>query len=185
MTEWGQRIQLIWGKNIPFDNFVPLIVEKSFPFFWYVGCWKRWATMGVRRCSRYGLCPTIHLSSICYDEVSDTFFSEAKTTKSKKEVMEEIILKSKFFKVFYGVLLQYFAFWPIKKPLNFKVLNLLVNPLMEMSSEIPYFSAICARQRLAHTRTQFCGNIKNTGKSSWPSLKALFLEAVVDDFSML
>ncbi|CAA2952037.1 nucleolar 14 [Olea europaea subsp. europaea] len=98
MTEWGQRIQLIWGKNIPFDNFVPLIVEKSFPFFWYVGCWKRWATMGVRRCSRYGLCPTIHLSSICYDEVSDTFFSEAKTTKSKKEVMEEIILKSKFFK---------------------------------------------------------------------------------------
>ncbi|CAI9775189.1 unnamed protein product [Fraxinus pennsylvanica] len=77
--------------------------------------------------------------------------------------------------VFYGVLLQYFAVLANKKPLNFKLLNLLVKPLMEMSSEIPYFAAICARQRLVHTRTQFCEDIKNTGKSSWPSLKTLFL----------
>ncbi|PIN20344.1 Nucleolar protein involved in 40S ribosome biogenesis [Handroanthus impetiginosus] len=77
--------------------------------------------------------------------------------------------------VFYGVLLQYFAVLANKKPLNFKLLNMLVKPLMEMSSEIPYFAAICARQRLLRTRTQFCEDIKNTGKSCWPSLKTLFL----------
>ncbi|CAA2945074.1 nucleolar 14 [Olea europaea subsp. europaea] len=77
--------------------------------------------------------------------------------------------------VFYGVLLQYFAVLANKKPLNIKLLNLLVKPLLEMSSEIPYFAAICARQRLLHTRTQFCEDVKNTGKSSWPSMKILFL----------
>ncbi|CAK9142448.1 unnamed protein product [Ilex paraguariensis] len=77
--------------------------------------------------------------------------------------------------VFYGVLLQYFAISANKKPLNFKLLNLLVKPLMEMSAEIPYFAAICARQRLLRIRTQFCEELKNTGKSCWPSLKTLFL----------
>ncbi|XP_027096915.1 uncharacterized protein [Coffea arabica] len=77
--------------------------------------------------------------------------------------------------VFYGVLLQYFAVLASKKPLNFKLLNLLVKPLMEMSAEIPYFAAICARQRLLHTRAQFSDNIKTTGKSCWPSLKTIFL----------
>lgn len=77
--------------------------------------------------------------------------------------------------VFYGVLLQYFAVLANKKPLNFKLLNLLVKPLMEMSAATPYFAAICARQRLQRTRTQFCEDIKNTGKSSWPSLKTIFL----------
>ncbi|KAH6762950.1 nucleolar-like protein [Perilla frutescens var. hirtella] len=77
--------------------------------------------------------------------------------------------------VFYGVLLQYFAVLASRKPLNFKLLNMLVKPLMEMSTEIPYFAAICARQRLLRTRTQFCEEIKNTGKSCWPSLKTLFL----------
>ncbi|XP_073055033.1 uncharacterized protein [Primulina eburnea] len=77
--------------------------------------------------------------------------------------------------VFYGVLLQYFAVLANKKPLNFKLLTMLVKPLIEMSSETPYFAAICARERLLHTRTQLCEDIKNTGKSSWPSLKTLFL----------
>ncbi|XP_047971513.1 nucleolar protein 14 isoform X2 [Salvia hispanica] len=77
--------------------------------------------------------------------------------------------------VFYGVLLQYFAVLASTKPLNFKLLNLLVKPLMEMSTEIPYFAAICARQRLLRTRTLFCQDIKNTGNNCWPSLKTLFL----------
>ncbi|KAJ0037512.1 hypothetical protein Pint_23460 [Pistacia integerrima] len=77
--------------------------------------------------------------------------------------------------VFYGVLLQYFAVLPNKKPLNFELLNLLVKPLMEMSVEIPYFAAICARQRILRTRTQFCDAIKNPENSCWPSLKTLIL----------
>ncbi|GFP87290.1 nucleolar protein 14 [Phtheirospermum japonicum] len=77
--------------------------------------------------------------------------------------------------VFYGVLLQFFAVLANKKPLNFNLLNMLVKPLMEMSTEIPYFAAICARQRLLRTRAQFCEDVKNTGKSCWPSLKTLFL----------
>ncbi|XP_073141164.1 uncharacterized protein [Henckelia pumila] len=77
--------------------------------------------------------------------------------------------------VFYGVLLQYFAVLANKKPLNFKLLTMLVKPLIEMSSETPYFAAICARERLLRTRTQFCEDVKNTGKSCWPSLKTLFL----------
>ncbi|XP_016434959.1 uncharacterized protein LOC107761264 [Nicotiana tabacum] len=77
--------------------------------------------------------------------------------------------------VFYGVLLQYFAVLANKKPLNFKLLNMLVKPLMEMSAATPYFAAICARQRLQRTRAQFCEDLKNTGKSSWPSLKTIFL----------
>ncbi|KAL1556594.1 nucleolar protein 14-like isoform X2 [Salvia divinorum] len=77
--------------------------------------------------------------------------------------------------VFYGVLLQYFAVLASTKPLNFKLLNMLVKPLMEMSTETPYFAAICARQRLLRTRTLFCQDISNTGKNCWPSLKTLFL----------
>ncbi|KAF7124640.1 hypothetical protein RHSIM_Rhsim12G0073500 [Rhododendron simsii] len=77
--------------------------------------------------------------------------------------------------MFYGVLLQFFAVTANKRPLNFKLLNLLVKPLMEMSREIPYFAAICARQRLLRTRTQFCEDVKNPEKSCWPSLKTLLL----------
>ncbi|XP_059648722.1 uncharacterized protein LOC132294765 [Cornus florida] len=77
--------------------------------------------------------------------------------------------------VFYGVLLQYFAVSANKKPLNFKLLNFLVKPLVEMSAEIPYFAAICARQRLLQTRTLFCEDVKNPEKTCWPSLKTLFL----------
>ncbi|KAL3830598.1 hypothetical protein ACJIZ3_019400 [Penstemon smallii] len=77
--------------------------------------------------------------------------------------------------VFYGLLLQYFAVSANKRPLNLKLLNLLVKPLMEMSTEIPYFAAICARQRLLRTRTQFSEAIRDTGKSCWPSMKTLLL----------
>ncbi|KAF7130601.1 hypothetical protein RHSIM_Rhsim10G0117800 [Rhododendron simsii] len=48
--------------------------------------------------------------------------------------------------------------------MNFKLLNLLVKPLIEMSGGIPYFDAICARQRLLWTRTQFCEDVKNPEK---------------------
>lgn len=65
--------------------------------------------------------------------------------------------------VFYGILLQYFAVLANKKPLNIELLNMLVKPLIEMSGEIPYFAAICARQRLLKTRAQFCEALKNPG----------------------
>ncbi|GLT28770.1 hypothetical protein SLA2020_036780 [Shorea laevis] len=77
--------------------------------------------------------------------------------------------------VFYGVLLQYFAILADKKPLNFELLNLLVKPLMEMSTEVPYFAAICARQRILQTRTKFCEAIKNSESGCWPNMKTLFL----------
>ncbi|KAK3222810.1 hypothetical protein Dsin_009835 [Dipteronia sinensis] len=77
--------------------------------------------------------------------------------------------------VFYGVLLQYFAVSANKKPLILELLNLLVKPLMEMSVEIPFFAAICARLRILRTRTQFCEDIKNPENGCWPSLKTLFL----------
>lgn len=77
--------------------------------------------------------------------------------------------------VFYGVLLQYFAVLANNRPLNIELLDLLVKPLMDMSAEIPYFAAICARQRILRIRTQFCEIIKNPENSCWPSSKTLFL----------
>lgn len=82
------------------------------------------------------------------------------------EIMLHLLSDSFLFsssQVFYGILLQYFAVLTSKKPLNFDLLNLLVKPLIEMSMEIPYFAAICARQRLLKTRAQFCEAIKNPG----------------------
>ncbi|CAN6470713.1 unnamed protein product [Victoria cruziana] len=77
--------------------------------------------------------------------------------------------------VFYGVLLQYFAVLANQKPVNFKKIDLLVKPLVEMSSETPYFAAICARERLIHMRSQLCNDLRDPGKSKWPSLKTLLL----------
>ncbi|CAN6323349.1 unnamed protein product [Urochloa humidicola] len=77
--------------------------------------------------------------------------------------------------VFYGVLLQYFAVLATQSPVKFKTIDTLVKPLIEMSGETPYFAAICARERLIHTRTRLCEDIKVPGKSSWPNLKALLL----------
>lgn len=65
--------------------------------------------------------------------------------------------------VFYGVLLQYFAVLATRSPLNIKIINSLVRPLIEMSAETPYFAAICARQRLIYIRTRFCEDIKIPG----------------------
>ncbi|KAL2940728.1 Nucleolar protein 14 [Bienertia sinuspersici] len=56
--------------------------------------------------------------------------------------------------VFYGLLLQYFATLANQKPLKFQLLNLLVKPLMEMSTD---------------------SDIKHSEKSCWPSLKTLLL----------
>lgn len=71
--------------------------------------------------------------------------------------------------VFYGVLLQYFAVLASKNSLNFKLLNMLVKPLMEISTEIPYFAAICARERLLRIHTKFCKDLKTTGLLHHPS----------------
>ncbi|WVZ59778.1 hypothetical protein U9M48_009877 [Paspalum notatum var. saurae] len=77
--------------------------------------------------------------------------------------------------VFYGILLQYFAVLATQSPVKFKIIDTLVKPLIEMSGETPYFAAICARERLIHTRTRLCEDIKIPGKSSWPNLKTLLL----------
>ncbi|XP_066386724.1 uncharacterized protein [Miscanthus floridulus] len=77
--------------------------------------------------------------------------------------------------VFYGVLLQYFAILATQSPVKFRIIDTLVKPLIEMSGETPYFAAICARERLIHTRTRLCEDIKVPGKSSWPNLKILLL----------
>lgn len=61
--------------------------------------------------------------------------------------------------------MQYFAVLANKKPLNVELLNMLVKPLIEMSMEIPYFAAICARRRIESTRKQFVVSIKNSGQN--------------------
>ncbi|KAI3838559.1 hypothetical protein MKW92_014493 [Papaver armeniacum] len=77
--------------------------------------------------------------------------------------------------IFYANLLMYFAILTTKKPLNFKLLNLLVKPLVEMSMDIPFYAAVCARERLCLTRELFCKDVHNPGKSCWPSMKTLCL----------
>lgn len=78
--------------------------------------------------------------------------------------------------VFYGVLVQYFAVLGDEKPLRLNKLNLFVRPLIEISSEIPYFASICARQHLIRIRNQLSVDFKNPDKSSsWPSVKTLLL----------
>ncbi|KAI3856548.1 hypothetical protein MKX03_028390 [Papaver bracteatum] len=77
--------------------------------------------------------------------------------------------------IFYANLLMYFAILTTKKPLNFNLLNLLVKPLVEMSMDIPFYAAVCARERLCLTRELFYKDIHNPGKSCWPSMKTLCL----------
>ncbi|XP_011657408.1 nucleolar protein 14 isoform X1 [Cucumis sativus] len=76
---------------------------------------------------------------------------------------------------FYGILLQYFAVSANKKPLNVELLNLLFKPLMEMSMEIPFYAATCARMRISHTHQHFCVQNKSPENSLWPSSKTLIL----------
>jgi hypothetical protein len=63
--------------------------------------------------------------------------------------------------------LQYFAVLANKKTLNVELINMLVKPLIEMSTEIPYFAAICARRRIEITRKQFVESIKNAGQNEF------------------
>ncbi|ESQ28345.1 hypothetical protein EUTSA_v10018096mg [Eutrema salsugineum] len=113
----------------------------------------------------------IALVEDCSNEDVILIVSRIRTNNSIKVAAEN----RKKMQVFYGILLQYFAVLANKKPLNFELLNMLVKPLIEMSMEIPYFAAICARQRLLKTRAQFCEAIKNPEDGCWPSLKTLFL----------
>lgn len=78
--------------------------------------------------------------------------------------------------VFYGVLLQYFASIAGGRASSLDRLNALVKPLLEMSSETPYFSAVCARERLIRMREQFIERLRNPGVHGlWPSRKSLAL----------
>lgn len=61
--------------------------------------------------------------------------------------------------------MQYFAVLTNKKPLNAELVNMLVKPLVEISTEIPYFAAICARRRIETTRKQFVDSIKSAGQN--------------------
>eukprot|EP00252_Welwitschia_mirabilis_P014875 TRINITY_DN32930_c0_g1_i1.p1 TRINITY_DN32930_c0_g1~~TRINITY_DN32930_c0_g1_i1.p1 ORF type:complete len:905 (-),score=254.76 TRINITY_DN32930_c0_g1_i1:497-3211(-) len=78
--------------------------------------------------------------------------------------------------IFYGVLSQYFAVTASAKPLNLKRLNLFVKPLIEMSFEIPYYAACCARERLVRMHNQLSDDLKDQDKNSgWPCAKNLML----------
>ncbi|XWS69610.1 hypothetical protein CRYUN_Cryun04dG0193300 [Craigia yunnanensis] len=112
-----------------------------------------------------------HTSENCSNDDVIVIINRIRTSNAIKLVAEN----RKKMQVFYGVLLQYFAVLANRKPLNFELLNLLVKLLMEMSMEIPYFSAICARQRILRTRIQFCEALKNQEIGCWPTLKTLFL----------
>lgn len=68
--------------------------------------------------------------------------------------------------MFYGVLLNYFAVLATQKPLNVKIINSLVKPLIETGAEVPYFASVCARQRLIHIRTKFSEDIKIPGSDN-------------------
>ncbi|XP_020598862.1 nucleolar protein 14 isoform X2 [Phalaenopsis equestris] len=62
--------------------------------------------------------------------------------------------------VFYGVLISYFAALSTQKPLNVKIINSLVKPLIETGTEVPYFASVCARERLIRIRAQFSDDVK-------------------------
>lgn len=61
------------------------------------------------------------------------------------------------------MLVQYFAMLATQSPVNLKIINSLVRPLIDMSTETPYFAAICARQRIIQIRTRFCDDLKIPG----------------------
>lgn len=118
-----------------------------------------------------------NLTELCslLDNRSDTEVLEAINRIRACNSIRLAAENRKKMQVFYGVLLQYFAVLSTRSPLNIKIINSLVKPLIEMSAETPYFAAICARQRLIHIRTRFYEDIKVPGKSSWPTLKTLLL----------
>ncbi|CAM6128736.1 unnamed protein product [Calypogeia fissa] len=78
--------------------------------------------------------------------------------------------------VFYNVLLQYFGSLAIQRPFSLSRINRITKPLIELSSETPYFAAHCARQRLVNMHSQLTDKLKNPdGSSCWPTLRTLLL----------
>eukprot|EP00250_Pteridium_aquilinum_P014439 c21988_g1_i1 orf=84-2915(+) len=78
--------------------------------------------------------------------------------------------------VFYGILLQYFASVGGGKVPALDRLNALVKPLIEMSSETPYFAAVCGREWIIRMREQFIEKLRNPGVDGpWPSRRNLAL----------
>ncbi|GJM94142.1 hypothetical protein PR202_ga10759 [Eleusine coracana subsp. coracana] len=104
------------------------------------------------------------------DDLGDSFTLDESTGK-KKGWVDEIYEREGFLWCSPPVL----AVLATQSPVKFKIINMLVKPLIEMSAETPYFAAICARERLIHTRTRLCEDIKVPGKSSWPNLKTILL----------
>ncbi|RYR75698.1 hypothetical protein Ahy_A01g000272 [Arachis hypogaea] len=104
--------------------------------------------------------------------ISDTILVINRIRKSNPITLA--VENRKKMQVFYGVLLQYFAVMANKKPLNVGLLNMLGKPLIEMSMEIPYFAAICARRRIESIRKQFVESIKNPGKNEIQLNKIIF-----------
>jgi nucleolar protein 14 len=70
----------------------------------------------------------------------------------------------KFHQVFYNVLLQYFASVAGEKSLSTQRLNVMVNPLIELSGETPYFAALCARERIVQMQHQLSEKLRSTGQ---------------------
>jgi nucleolar protein 14 len=66
--------------------------------------------------------------------------------------------------VFYNVLLQYFASVAGEKSLSTQRLNVMVNPLIELSGETPYFAALCARERIVQMQHQLSEKLRSTGQ---------------------
>lgn len=78
--------------------------------------------------------------------------------------------------VFYGVLVQYFAFLAGENPLPFDRLDSLVQPLIEMSTLTPIFSAVCARERISRMHQQLTAKLKAADQISvFPSVRTLLL----------
>lgn len=78
--------------------------------------------------------------------------------------------------VFYGILLQYFASVAGGKSPVLDRLNALVKPLIEMTSETPYFAAVCARERIVRMHEKLSEKLRNPGVDGpWPSLRCLVL----------
>ncbi|KAJ7541990.1 hypothetical protein O6H91_10G084500 [Diphasiastrum complanatum] len=78
--------------------------------------------------------------------------------------------------IFYNVLLSYFATVSAQRPVSLQRINALVRPLVEMSSETPYFAAACARERLMQMHKQLSEKLRiKEGGTCWPSIKTIFL----------
>ena len=62
--------------------------------------------------------------------------------------------------IFYGILVQYFSHVANEKVPVLDKLNALVKPLIEMTSETPYFAAVCARERIVRMHSQLVAKLK-------------------------